>query len=105
MRRLGQSEVELTVCRVDKTIHVFFWEFAKFPNTHSVWKSRDNHGGPLMMAAVCRPAAASEEDKASEEGTGEDAVSRDVLIHQTKDQASRLYGPAPAETTMINIMA
>ena len=67
MRRLGQSDVELTVGRVDKTIHVFFWEFAKFPNTHSVWKSRDNYGGPLMMAAVCRPAAASEEDKASEE--------------------------------------
>jgi hypothetical protein len=36
-------------------------------NTHSVWKIRDNHGGPLMMVAVCRPAAASEEDKASEE--------------------------------------
>ncbi len=31
-------------------------------NTQSFWKSRDNHGGPLMMAAVCRPAAASEED-------------------------------------------
>jgi hypothetical protein len=29
---------------------------------HSFWKSRGNHGGPLMMAAVCRCAAASEED-------------------------------------------
>jgi len=25
------------------------------------------HGGPLVMAAVCRPAAASEEEKTSEE--------------------------------------
>src|SRR5271166_6281275 len=27
-------------------------------DAHSLWKSRDNHGGPLVMAAVCRRAAA-----------------------------------------------
>jgi len=34
---------------------------------HSSGEGRDNHGGPFTMAALCRPAAASEEDKASEE--------------------------------------
>src|SRR4029453_8037653 len=32
-------------------------------NTHRLWEIRDNHGGLLMMAAVCRLAAASEENK------------------------------------------
>jgi len=31
-------------------------------NTHRLWEIRDNHGGLLMMAAVCRLAAASEEN-------------------------------------------
>jgi hypothetical protein len=31
-------------------------------NTHSLGKGRDNHGALLMTAAVCRSAAASEEN-------------------------------------------
>ena len=53
---------------------------------HSSGKGRDNHGGPLMMAAVCRPGAASENGKTSGETTGEGAVSRDGFIHQSQDQ-------------------
>jgi hypothetical protein len=81
------------------------WEFAKFSNTHSVWKSRDDHGGPLMMAAVCRPAAASEEDKASEEEAVRTRCHPTCLSIRPRINESRLYGPAPAEMTTINITA
>ncbi len=55
-------------------------------NTHSVWKSRDNHGGPLMRRRFAGLLRYRKKIRHRKKITGEDAVSRDVLIHQTQDQ-------------------
>jgi hypothetical protein len=62
-------------------------------NTNSACKSRHNHGEPLVVAAVCRPAAASGKDETSEEDVGGNPVSCDVFIHQTQDQGIEAIGP------------
>jgi hypothetical protein len=42
---------------------VFQWYQCVLDYAHSLWESRDYHGGPLMMAAVCRRAAALEKNR------------------------------------------
>ena len=54
---------------------------------HSSGESRDNHGGPLLMR---RFAGLPRHRKTI---AGEDAVSRDVLIHQAEDQGIKAVRP------------